>query len=260
MSRKTSWQPVHKWYSEHQQEDGGYYHRELIIPKLLSMLHLTAKSKVLDLGCGEGILSRSLPKTCKYVGLDASKGLIDSANKKKICDKHKFIHGDITRYTFDESNFTHALFVLSLQNIFSLSKALENTEKALAKSGELILVLNHPCFRIPKYSSWHHDYTNHKQTRSLERYKSSFKAPIQAHPSKKQQSAQTVSFHFSLETLFQKLQENHFCVVELFELCSNKKSYGKNAKSENFARKEFPLFLIVKCKKRAGALSTSNQG
>lgn len=248
MSKKTSWQPVHKWYKNHHSEEGGHYHRTLLIPRLLELMDLNPSHSLLDIGCGEGILERKIPKDCNYYGIDSSKDLILSAKKQAQSKKHTFIYADAEGSPYNVSSCTHGVFLLSLQNMSSPLKALKNASKALAKDASLYLVLNHPCFRIPKSSSWGIDEGENIQYRRLDRYQSSFKKLIDAHPSKKN-SPKTPSFHYSLQQLFQWISQSGLHVQDFLEISSNKKSYGKKAKMENFARKEFPLFLILHCKK-----------
>ncbi|MCH9633372.1 MAG: Ubiquinone biosynthesis O-methyltransferase, mitochondrial [Chlamydiae bacterium] len=251
MRHKTSWQTVHSWYDKHQSEDGGYYHREVIFPKLLASIKLDENSRVLDLGCGEGILGRKLAKINHYVGIDASSGLIKKAKIKDSNKSHHYQVGDVTYDLKVSDSFTHAFFVLSIQNISNPKKALESAWKNLEEGGSLSLVINHPCFRIPQNSSWDIDLKANTQSRKLKRYLSPFRSAIKAHPSKKEFSETTLSFHYSLSNFFSYLKDVGFYVEDFIEVCSNRKSYGKKARAENFARAEFPLFLIMNCRKHS---------
>lgn len=69
------------------------------------------------------------------------------------------------------------------------------------------------------------------------------------HPSKKEKSEATYSFHYSLSYLSQFLYDGGFSIVRMEEWCLNKKSTGKKAKMEDFSRREFPLFLTILAKK-----------
>lgn len=248
MRQKTSWQSVHSWYNKHQKSEGGYYHREVILPKLLKVLDLKPGDKLLDLGCGEGILERKLPQGVTYVGVDASKGLLKMAKQKSTSSLSTFVFGDMTKPLNLDSDFSHMTLVLSLQNVSNPKAVFEQSKNYLTHGGSLTLVLNHPCFRIPKHSSWDFDNHHKVQYRRLDRYMSPFRVSIQAHPSKGEHSPSTVSFHRPLSFYFNLLKENGFYVEDFLEVTSNKKSYGKNASRENYARDEFPLFSILHCK------------
>src|SRR5262249_49920639 len=106
-------------------------------------------------------------------------------------------------------------------------------------------VLNHPCFRIPRQSSWQVDSEKKIQYRRLDRYLSPMQIPINAHPSKGERSATTLSFHHPLSAYSQWLRDAGFVISCMEEWCSDKVSTGSAAKMENRSRAEFPLFLTL---------------
>ena len=60
---KTSWETSSKWYDLIVGIEGHYYHKEVIIPKLIKLIeNYGPPNSFLDFGCGQGILSRKLPK------------------------------------------------------------------------------------------------------------------------------------------------------------------------------------------------------
>ncbi len=238
-----SWENVAKWYDKSVGEKGHYYHQNLIIPNLLRLLKPDKTTKLLDLGCGQAIVARALPKESYYLGIDASETLIKAA-KKRTTNGH-FLVKDLTHpINLPQKDFTHALFLLSLQNMSNGKIALENSAAHLKKEGKLILVLNHPCFRIPRQSSWGIDAQKKLRYRRLDRYMTPLEVPITAHPSE-EKSEKTISFHYPLSTYVQWLYEAGFFIETIEEWCSDKVSTGKAAKMENFSRKEFPLFLTI---------------
>ena len=197
---------------------------------------------VLDLGCGQGILTTILSKNCDYLGIDASKKLIDLAKKRHSARTFKV--ADCTQALELKEKFSAAVCVLALQNMCDFKKLLVNAHDALDDGGQLILVLNHPCFRIPRQSHWGKDEKQKLQYRRIDRYMGSMEIPIQVNPGKKN-SEKLISFHHPLSDYFGALKNAGFLVSDCQEWCSEKTSSGKNAKSENRARREFPLFLTI---------------
>ena len=250
MPKETSWEKSSRWYNNHMKKEGGYNHRELILPALLPLLDLHEGDALIDFGCGQGILPRHLPKNIRYLGLDASKSLVQIAQKSDSRPKHEYRHHDVTHPLNTEKLFSHGVFLLSLQNIAKPLPALLNASQSLKPSGQLVLVLNHPCFRIPKHSSWGFMDHHSGQYRRVDRYQNAFRVALQTHPSLGEKSPKTWSFHRSLSEYSQLLKEAGFYIEEIKEICSNKKSYGKAAKAENFARKEIPLFMMISARKR----------
>lgn len=248
--RSTSWEPVKEWYDQSVGVDGHYYHRQIILPMLLKAWSLKPGDSVLDLACGQGILARQLPGQVPYVGVDISPSLIKAAQAHDKNKAHNYLVGDISKpLPLDKLDFSHAAIILALQNVAAPEKALVQAAKHLRADGHLSLVINHPCFRIPRQSSWGVDEAKKLQYRRIELYMSSLKIPIQAHPGKPSNETETLSFHWPLSQLTYWLREAGFLIVDIEEWCSDKESSGAKAKMENRARLEFPLFMSILAKK-----------
>jgi ubiquinone/menaquinone biosynthesis C-methylase UbiE len=246
--KSTSFEKSSNWYISCVGDKGHYFHKNVIMPHLKRLIKLNKKSKVLDLACGSGILLKWINKEIEYKGIDISESLIKSA-KKDLSKNQAFIKADITKeLSIEEKYFSHAFIILALQNIEDGEMVIKNAAKHLAPNGKFIIVINHPCFRIPRQSSWDIDDEKKLQTRKLNMYMSNLKIPIQVHPSKKS-SPITYSFHHPISTYSDWLYKNKFAIEKIDELCSDKKSTGKKAKMENRARSEFPLFMVIVAKK-----------
>ncbi len=246
----TSWQPVSHWYDQTVGGQGHYYHQHVVLPGVIKLLQLTPESKILDLACGQGVLARSLNKSVKYTGIDLAKSLIAAANQQNRHPNHQFMVGDVSRpLTIKDQDFTHATIILALQNIAHPKQTILNAAQHLKHQGKLIIVLNHPCFRIPRQSSWEIDEKNKLQYRRINRYLSPLKIPITAHPGQGQRSAVTWSFHWPLSSLSQWLNHAGLVIEKIEEWGSDKKSEGRAAKMEDRSRSEFPLFLTILAKK-----------
>ena len=247
-SESTSWNKIGKWYNDVVGEQGHYYHQNLIIPNVLKLLNLkeTLNASFLDLACGQGVLSRSLPPEIPYTGVDIAPELIRAArqyNKSKTCE---FIIADVTKnISLTKKDFTHSSIILALQNIESPLLALKNASKHLSTGAKLIIVINHPCFRIPRQSSWKVDESTKTQYRRIDRYMSAMKIPIQTNPGQGKGSEESWSFHHPLSSYCRWLNESGFSIQLIEEWCSPKVSDGKAAKMENRSREEIPLFMAI---------------
>ncbi len=249
----TSWQKVGKWYNEAVGKEGHYYHQALIIPKVLRLLNFSAEQQasLLDLACGQGVLSRHLPPKVSYVGVDAAAQLITAAKQYHHPSSHQFIHGDVTQnLSLSPEAFSHATLILALQNIEHPLAVFKNASFCLKSNAYFVIVINHPCFRIPRQSSWMIDEENKIQYRRIDRYMSSMKIPIQTHPGKGKDSPQTWSFHHSLSDYSRWLKEAGFVIELIEEWCSDKVSEGRAAKMENRSRQEIPLFMAIVARKK----------
>ena len=247
------WEKEANEYHELVGERGHYYHQHVVIPGTLALLNLKKGDAVLDLGCGQGVLARAIARGVSYVGVDSSRSLVDFAAKIDRDPHHTYIEASCTRPIKNvRKDFTHSTFILSLQNMEYASHAIKNASEHLVKNGRLIIVLNHPAFRIPRQSGWldpsKQSGGGGMQSRWVNRYMSYLKIPISMHPGKKG-GATTTSYHVPISRYSQWLFENGFVIEKLEEWTSDKKSKGKAAKMENRARDEFPLFMAILAQK-----------
>lgn len=248
--RSTSWHQVGKWYDDAVGEQGHYYHRTLILPQVMKICDFKSGDALLDLACGQGVLARQIPKDVAYTGIDSAASLIKSASQYKQSPLHEFIVSDVTHpLKIKKTDYSHATIILALQNIENPLAVFKNVYKHLKSGGKLLIILNHPCFRIPRQSSWKIDETNKTQYRRIDRYMSDMKIPIQTHPGKGKESTNTLSFHHPLSSYTKWLYEAGMAIEFIDEWCSNKVSEGKTAKMENRSRDEIPLFMAIIAKK-----------
>jgi SAM-dependent methyltransferase len=244
----TSWDSSEEWYNRCVGEKGHYYHETIVLQGALRLLHLQPGDSLLDLGCGQGVLERSLPKTIQYTGIDNSKGLITNARKMS---KAHFLIADVCQpLPLKDETFNACSFILSLQNMEFPDLAIQNAAKHLKKNGKLLLILNHPCFRIPRQSNWGVDDGMKLQYRRMNLYISAQKIPIQTNPSKGKDSPLTYSFHHPLSSFTSWISQSGLVITDMEEWCSDKQSTGGKAKMEDRARKEFPLFLAIVAQKK----------
>jgi ubiquinone/menaquinone biosynthesis C-methylase UbiE len=246
MGKKENWDSSERWYSSCVGEKGHYYHQSLVLPGALRLLQLKDKGALLDLGCGQGVLARQLPEQISYVGVDLSAELIASARKLTQRKHTEFILGDASeKIPIEKKDFDWACFVLSLQNMENPAGALSTARRHLKDTGKLLIVLNHPCFRIPRQSSWGVDEGAKLQYRQINSYMTPQKIPIQTNPGQKEQSSVTYSYHYPLSAYVSWLRKEGFVITHLEEWCSDKKSEGSKARMEDRARREIPLFLSL---------------
>lgn len=241
----TEWEKVDRWYDAIVGQEGHYYHKHVVLPRLLPLLDLESQDspKLLDLGCGQGVLAEHLPQHVHYVGIDLAPSLIKAARRRKKKNR-EFVIGDICKsLPIKEKNFTHATIILALQNVAHPERALKEASTHLSEGGLIAIVLNHPCFRIPRQTHWGIDKEKKLQFRRVDRYLSPLKIPIQV------RDQTTWSFHRSLSDYSLFLAKAKFSILLIEEWTSDKKSEGKAAKMENRAREEFPLFLTLVAQK-----------
>jgi len=243
----TSWEKISKWYNEIVGSEGHYYHRQVIMPNVLRLLKLDNQMKVLDMGCGQGILGKYLIEHDKYWGLDLSDNLIKIAQKEDKNLNHRYLVEDATREIKTNERFDRIVMILSLQNMKKPFGVFQNCAKLLNAGGKIIMVLNHPAFRIPKKCDWKE--IDGKQYRMEESYMSSMEIPIDSSPHDRKDNQTTFSYHFSISAYSEMLFDNGMVIEKIEEWISDKKSTGSKALMEDKARKEFPLFMAIVARK-----------
>jgi SAM-dependent methyltransferase len=217
-SRDTSWHKVGKWNNQ-------YFEDHVIGPGVIRLLALGSGDSLLDLACGTGWLARKIPKGIRYLGLDLVKG------------------DDVTKPLHVTDKFSHATIILALQNIEQPDRVIKNAAEHLKGKGKLVIVLNHPAFRIPRQSSWGIDENSKIQYRRENIYMSPLKIPVSMHPG--QGGPITWSFHEPISVYTKMLADNHFVIEQIEEWTSDRESVGKAGRMENRSRAEFPLFLAI---------------
>ncbi len=246
----TSWGRAAKWYNTLLEGEQDTYQRTLILPNVLRLLNLKKGEAVLDLGCGQGFFTREFFKAgARVVGVDCAPEMIELArqNSPKAIAYHIASGDDMP---FLRPGSLDAVVIISvLQNIEHARETLKECGRVLRPYGQLLIVLNHPAFRVPKASEWGHDEARHIQYRRVDQYLSESKVKIQTHPGDRP-NEHTLSFHRPLQYYVKALRNSRFVLTGLEEWNSGKKSApGKWAEAENKARKEIPLFLCLVAQK-----------
>lgn len=243
---ETSWNEVANWYDQLVGEKGSDYHQKVIIPGTLKLLDPRRGEKVLDLACGQGVLCRELARAgVEVTGVDAAPNLIKSAIERSPKTIKYLVSDAANLKAFADASFDIVTCIMAIQNIEPLDKVISESARVLKNGGGFLIVTSHPCFRIPRQSGWGFDDQRKLQYRRVDSYLSEMKIPIKMHPGYDPGKI-TWTFHRPLTTYFTALNKAGFTVARLEEWFSHRQSQpGTNARAENRARQEIPLFLAL---------------
>ncbi len=250
--RTTSWEPVAEWYDD-LLSGADTYQAKVILPNLLRLLPPKGK-RIIDIACGQGFFSHAYAAAgASVLGVDISPELVKIARTRATRGVRFEVAPASDLKPVPGNSFDGAMIVLALQNIKEMPETLREASRVLVAGGTLVLVLNHPCFRIPKASAWGYDEAAKVQYRRVERYGISFSVDIDMAPGARgsRTKTHTVSFHRPLQEYVKALAGAGFAVAGLEEWISHRRSEpGPRAKAEDAARKEFPLFLTIVARKQ----------
>ncbi len=244
--KDTSWNSVASWYDELLKEDDSYQ-AKVVLPNLLRVLDLKKGEKVYDLACGQGYFANVFAHMgAEVTASDLSKNLIETA-KKNSKEKVNFYITPAHRAQFLKDNTIDTIVVvLAVQNIENVNEVLVECKRVLKKEGRIVLVLNHPAFRIPQASDWY--FADGVQSRIVSQYLSPSKIYIDMTPGEKnpKKKIKTISFHRSLQDYMKVFSKNGFAITRLEEWISHKQSRtGHRQLAEDKARKEIPMFMCI---------------
>lgn len=239
----TAWSRQAAWYDRRQGDEGDSHHRELVLPAVLRALAPKAGQHLLDCCCGQGVLGRLLAaQGCRVTGIDAAAEMIAAARERAGQDE-RYLLGDareLDRVLADES-FDHAALVLAAQDLDPLAPVLTGMARRVPLGGRLVMVLTHPCFRVPRASDWGRDAERRIVYRRVEGYRSERCIKVRM-------GGQIVgsSFHRPLSYYLQALGESGWAVIGAEEpVAPWRGSAGTWATAEQAAAGEFPLFLVL---------------
>ena len=245
--KPTLWDQASRWYDSLVGMSGSDYHQTIVMPGVLKMLELKPGRRVLDLACGQGVFSRFLlGKKIKPEGLDSSEELLRMARSRSVKSIPYHLGNASDAKLLGGQEFDGIACLLAVQNMEKIEPVFQNVARWLKPKGKFVMVLTHPCFRIPRQTHWGWDEEKKIEYRRVDRYANEMKIPILTPPFIDKVNF-TMTYHRPLQNYFSALLKAGLCVDSLEEWVSNKESApGKRSRGENRARKEVPLFMAIR--------------
>lgn len=134
------WESLAYEWDELQGEYGDVYRRELIHPAVAANLALLGPGRVLDVGSGNGTLSRYLAsRGWKVVGIEASSTLVDLAEAYSGPGDVAYLRAD-ARHAVVTGEFDAVVSLFSHQDIGEIDDVYEIASSTLRPGGLVLLV------------------------------------------------------------------------------------------------------------------------
>jgi len=259
---KKGWDHVAGWYDSLISQRGSDHHQQVILPGVMNMLDLQSNERVLDVACGQGVMSEYIAMHSDVddiLGTDISDALIEAANGRAT-DRTSYRVWDAA----DLSNLEHepvdaATCIMAMMNIENLDAVCKGVYDRLKPGGRFVMVISHPAYRIAGGSAW--GWTMDQRTgqqiqfRRVDNYLSEQSSPIVMNPgevSKGKPAITTITHHRPMSSYINACGRNGLVIDAIEEWASQRTSEpGPRAAAENHSRREIPLFMAIRCKKPA---------
>jgi ubiquinone/menaquinone biosynthesis C-methylase UbiE len=147
-----NWDSIADWYAA-LVRDGSPMHRfsrDILLSALPPNL---AGLNVLDVGCGEGLITRALAaRGATALGVDPTSALVDHARAAEEAHPVGAIYrqdNGETLSSIETASIDLVTAGLSLNNIPDLTAAVASIKRVLKRDGALAFTVPHPCFDAP---------------------------------------------------------------------------------------------------------------
>jgi ubiquinone/menaquinone biosynthesis C-methylase UbiE len=152
------WDDLSDWYDEKQGDDGDLWHRALIDPVLLRLIGDPRDRDVLDLGCGNGYLSRRLARGgARVTAVDSSHRMIENARSHDPGGSLKITYllsGADRLEQIAGASFDLVFANMSLMDMEDGEGSIGEAARVLRKGGRFVASISHPCFDNGSNSAW----------------------------------------------------------------------------------------------------------
>jgi SAM-dependent methyltransferase len=148
------WERTATWWQEEFTDGADPEYEEQILP--LAAEHLGGARRVLDIGCGEGQVSRLAEKGgAQAVGIDPTWAQLTVARERG--GGPRYVQGEAGRLPFATGAFDAVVACLVFEHIDDVDAAIGELARVLAPGGRFVFFLNHPLLQTPN-SGWIDDH------------------------------------------------------------------------------------------------------
>lgn len=205
-------------------------------PAVLGELGSAQGLRVVDLGCGDAALGRALLKAgCeRYVGVDASRRMVQAARQTLGGTRGEVVHGEIEAFSAPPDTFDLIVSRLALHYIEHVEPVLAAARACLSPGGRVIVTVLHPVI------------TSHEPRASTEDLRTSWLVDdyFVTGPREERWLGETVVWHHrTIEQYVSALQRAGFALTALRECAPPRERFDDEA--EFSRRRRIPMFLLL---------------
>ena len=148
------WERTADWWQREFTDGADPEYEEQILP--LAREHLAGARRVLDVGCGEGQLTRLAAQLGAHAtGVDPTRAQLTVARQRQ--GGGVYVSGQAQRLPFADASFDAVVACLVFEHIADTDVALGEVARVLEPGGRFVFFLNHPLLQTPG-SGWIDDH------------------------------------------------------------------------------------------------------
>jgi len=270
---KAEWDKVAEWWNTETGDAGVWHQQNDIDPVIFKILGDVKNKRIIEIGCGNGYLSRLLAKKeAQMTAIDLSGKLLGFAIAREKANPLgiKYLTRDAANlHSLKSKSFDIALANMSLMDIADAKGAIEEVSRVLERGGRFIFSITHPAF-CDFQQQWIIIREGGKKyfARATEKYLSSSAEKHTLWAS----GIKATQYHRSVETYFGYLRSANFVISDFKEIATRqpvtkaRKEHGdvkfrrskyktlREKKIKEFAGQEIPLFLVIGSVKKPSEL------
>ncbi len=144
------WEQGASWWQQHFTEGADPEYEEQILP--LIEQYAAGARRILDIGCGEGQVSRRLAGPgVEVVGLDPTASQVRSAYERG--GSARYLRAGAEALPCGDGQFDTVVLCLAIEHVMAVETAIREVSRVLAPGGRFLLLLVHPLLQSPG-SGW----------------------------------------------------------------------------------------------------------
>ncbi|HUC02126.1 MAG TPA: methyltransferase domain-containing protein [Candidatus Paceibacterota bacterium] len=263
----AEWDKMASWWHAEARDRGVYHQYTDIDPVVRKLLGTVRGKKIIEIGCGNGYLSRIFARRgAKVTALDISAEMvaIASAEEKKKPLGIIYLHRDAAHLRgIKRGSFDLAVANMMFMDVSNIEAAIKEIGRILKPGGRLVFSILHPAFMFD--GTWESIQGKHRFGRIVWRYLHPY-VDINNWDGRR---LHTKGYVRPLGFYVQALRAAGFAVTDLREIATKKPLHKVPPRKENTlrasryssvaekkeklrSRKEIPYFLVMKAEKVRG--------
>lgn len=210
-------------------------------PALLAAIGFVEGLRVVDLGCGDAAIGRSLVNAgCRrYVGIDGSENMVQAARSTLDGTSGEVMRGDIEDFKAPPDTFDLVISRLALHYVEGLGAVLDACRSCLAPGGRIVFTVVHPVI------------TSHDARASTEELRTNWVVDDYFVCGPREQDwlgGRVVWHHRTIEDYVAELDRAGFALTALRECPPRPERFSDAAEYER--RRRIPMFLLLAAVRR----------